>query len=184
MEPPIGFEARVLQRIGVSLHSQQHRHPLWHRFALLGAAAATAFGLGLGVWAIGSSPSASTSAPTAPTAPASPGQSLRAAALTMAGGRSVGEVFAYPGPSPWVYMSVDADEAGVAANGMVRCQLQLGDGSTVSMGAFALADGYGHWGAPYPDDVPASVTGVRLLASDGSVLATATFPTGKAVTRG
>jgi hypothetical protein len=134
------------------------------------------FGVGAGGWAIGSSSGAH--APAAPSAPASPGQALRTAVLTTAGGKAVGQVFAYPGPPPWVYMSVDAEEAGIARDAMVRCQLRLGDGSTVSIGSFALTGGYGHWGGPYPYG-SAPVSGVRVLASDGSVVATATFPTAK-----
>jgi hypothetical protein len=186
-EPPIGFEARVLQRIGVPRyplrhsrtvppHSQQPPRTRWQRLALLGAAAVLAFGVGAGGWAIGNSSGAH--APAAPSAPASTGPALRTAALTMAGGRAVGQVFAYPGRSPWVYMSVDAEEAGIARDAMVRCQLQLGVGSTVSIGTFALTGGYGHWGGAYPDG-SAPVSGVRLLTSDGSVLATATFPAAK-----
>ncbi|MER5358975.1 hypothetical protein [Streptomyces sp. NPDC002785] len=59
--------------------------------------------------------------------------------------------------------------------GTVRCQLQRADGSTVKVGSFALNHkGYGSWGAPYPAGT-SPVTGLRLLNSDGSVLASATF---------
>jgi hypothetical protein len=73
-------------------------------------------------------------------------------------------------------MTVDADK--IAADRPVRCQLQLADGSTIGLGSFSLTHGYGHWGGPYAIG-SAAVTSVRLLGADGSVLATATFPTAK-----
>jgi hypothetical protein len=172
-EPPIGFEARVFQRIG--LPPQPRHRAAWRRVALLGAAAAVAFALGMGGWVLGSSPNAHVPAASS-TAPGFPGPALRAAALTTAKGQPVGQVFAYPGQSPWVYMTVDADK--IAADRPVRCQLQLADGSTIGLGSFALTHGYGHWGGPYAVGSTA-VTAVRLLGMDGSVLATATFPTAK-----
>lgn len=170
-EPPVGFESRVLQRMGLPSQWQRHRRVLWRRFALAAAAAVAAFAVGLGGWAIGGS--SGHPAPSVTTAPAkSAGYALLTAGLT-AGGRPVGEAFAYTGPSPWVYMSVDAE---VAGNSLVRCQLQRRDGSAVTIGSFRLTGGYGSWGAPYPAG-PSPVTGVRLLAGDGRLLATGRFLT-------
>jgi hypothetical protein len=169
MEPPMGFEGRVLRRIGVATGARERPRALRRRVTLVAAAVVVAFAVGLGGWAIGGSDHATSGT----TAPASAGRTLLTASLIATGGQPIGQAFAYSGPSPWVYMSVDADKAGVS--GTVRCQLQLSDGSTVALGSFDLAGGYGHWGGPYPAD-PASVTGVRLLAHDGSVVASATFP--------
>jgi hypothetical protein len=69
-------------------------------------------------------------------------------------------------------MSVDLDDGG---GGTVHCRLERSDGTTVPVGSFSLKGGYGYWGAPAPVD-PATVTGAQLLATDGSVLATAKFP--------
>jgi hypothetical protein len=170
-EPPMGFEDRVLRRIGVTSGARERRHALRCRVTLVAAAVVAAFAVGLGGWAIGGSPDHATSGTTEPASAGS--HALLTASLTATGGHPIGQAFAYPGASPWVYMSVDAEEAGVS--GTVRCLLQLSDGSTVALGSFHLADGYGHWGGPYPA-APASVTGVQLLAHDGSVVASATFP--------
>lgn len=171
-EPPIGFEARVLHRIG--LPTQAPWRTRWRRVALLAAAVGAAFALGLGGWAIGSS-SGRVATPSAGKAsvPYS-SQALLSAELTGAG-HEVGKVFAYTGSSPWVYMSVDADA--VAGNGRVRCQVRRADGLTATVGSFNLTNGYADWGGPYPaGSAPVSV---RLIADNGSVLATATFPTTK-----
>jgi hypothetical protein len=57
---------------------------------------------------------------------------------------------------------------------LVTCQVVGTDGRASTVGSFRLADGYGTWGSPDPGNVGA-VTGARLLSADGVVLATATF---------
>ncbi|MGW5273574.1 hypothetical protein ACWEQP_13500 [Streptomyces sp. NPDC004044] len=107
-----------------------------------------------------------TSTPVAPIV--SPVQPQLLTAQLVNGGRPFGQVHLCTGPSPWLYMAVDAD----GHSGTVRCQLQRADGSTVQVGSFALDDeGYASWGAPYAGTAP--VTSVRLLNADGSVLVAA-----------
>lgn len=109
----------------------------------------------------------------------------------------MGRIFAYTGHPGWVYMSVhlgrdgsgsdsragDASEAagsrdGYPEAGKVGCRLERTDGTSVHLGEFSLDDaGRGYWGAPTRVD-PATVSGARLLAADGSVLATARFDAG------
>jgi hypothetical protein len=88
-------------------------------------------------------------------------------------GHEVGRIYAHAGDEGWVYMSVDLNGNG---RGPVRCLLVQADGSTVPVGSFPLKDGYGNWGGPAATD-PTTLTGARLMAPDGSVLATASFPT-------
>ncbi|MEV6164122.1 hypothetical protein AB0L71_19720 [Streptomyces sp. NPDC052052] len=169
-EPPAGFEDRVIDRLGISsARSPQslRRRVLWRRFTLAAAAAAAGLALGGGGWVLGAS--LGRPAPVAPiVAPAQP--QLRTAELTHAG-HSFGQVYLYTGPSPWLYMSVDAD----GHSGTVRCQLQRADGSTVTVGSFALnPKGYGSWGAPFAAGA-SPVTGLRLFNPDGTVLASASF---------
>jgi hypothetical protein len=180
-EPPVGFEGRVLERMGVRpqatragdrLPPRWRRWPRWRRLVLAAAAAAAAFAVGLGGWALGDS--TADRAPAAPTAPApvpNPANTLLAADLTSSG-QYIGQAFAFTGPSPWVYMSVDGE--GLTADGTVRCQIQRADGSTATVGSFTLTDGYAQWGGPYPAG-SSPVTRARLLADDGSIMATATF---------
>jgi hypothetical protein len=180
-EPPVGFEGRVLERMGVRPQatragdrppSRWPQWPRWRRLVLATAAAAAAFAVGLGGWAI--SDLSADRAPAAPTVPApfpNPANTLLAADLTSSGDY-IGQAFAFTGPSPWVYMSVDAE--GLTVDGTVRCQIQRADGSTATVGSFTLTDGYAQWGGPYPEG-SSPVTHARLLADDGSIMATATF---------
>ena len=81
----------------------------------------------------------------------------------------MGHVWAWPGNPSWVYMDVEVNQH----TGMtVICQVQQADGSTVTVGTFALSNGYGHWGAPAPVGQGEKA---RLLDSDGAVLASATL---------
>lgn len=171
-EPPIGFEGRVLERLGLS-----SKRPLWrrvvarYRFALPAAAAAAALAFGgVGGWVIGASQSPSPPAVTAPGANAE--HSLLSAKL-VAYRHTIGLALISTGSSPWLYMSLDADD-GVPAVHAVKCELQRGDGSTITFGPYQLTNGYGHWDGPYPAG-SSPITGIRLLAGNGSLLATATF---------
>jgi hypothetical protein len=58
---------------------------------------------------------------------------------------------------------------------LVTCQLESADGRVTTIGSFRLTDGHGSWGSPgwVGHDPP---VGARLLAPDGTVLATASFP--------
>ncbi|MEV4311425.1 zf-HC2 domain-containing protein [Actinocrispum sp. NPDC049592] len=94
--------------------------------------------------------------------------SLVNAELT-AGGRVVGHAFLYTHSPSWVYMTV----AGVGDE--VSCQVGRADGSWATTGSFSLRNGYGYWGGPAKAD-PGSITAIRLVRSDGTVLAEATLP--------
>ncbi|WKX69314.1 hypothetical protein [Streptomyces sp. XD-27] len=163
-EPPVGFETRVADRLSVPRPQRLRRRRLRLRIAAIAAAAAIA--CGFGGWAIGT---AIDHAPASASRPAEPNRTFLEASLT-AGHRPVGQIFAHPGSPGWVYMSVDLDRH----SGKVTCQLEHVDGAPLSIGSFRLDDGYGYWGAPAPVD-PATISGARLLAEDGSVLATANF---------
>ncbi|HSZ43495.1 MAG TPA: hypothetical protein VK817_26315 [Trebonia sp.] len=103
------------------------------------------------------------------TAPASQSP-LSSAALTSATQQDVGSVYYYNSGTHWLYMSVDMP----SGNEMVTCELRSADGRYTTVGKFQLTQGYGAWGSParWSGGKPA---GARLVASDGKVLATATF---------
>lgn len=163
-EPPVGFESRVVRRaLGAA------PAPKRHRLRLGVAAAAAALACGFGGWMIGTVVEA---APPAVSQRTDGG--LRAAAL-VSDGHEVGRIYAHAGEEGWVYMSVELDGGG---RGPVRCLLVHADGSTVAVGSFPLQDGYGYWGAPAATD-PTTLVGARLMAPDGSVLATASLATGR-----
>ncbi|MGW1509301.1 anti-sigma factor family protein [Streptomyces sp. NPDC002394] len=145
-----------------------------HRLRIALAGVATALAFGFGGWTVG------TAVEGAPPAVAPSPHVLEAALLTPAGtgsGREVGRIYAHPtdatGGNGWVYMSVDLGR-NRTTDGPVRCLLTRADGSTVPLGSFPLRAGYGYWGAPTPVD-PTTLTGARLLAADGTLLATAHF---------
>ena len=165
-EPPVGFESRVVRALGAT----PARKPRRYRLRLAAAGVTAALACGFGGWAVGTVVEGAPSAVSQRT-----DGRLREAAL-VSDGHQVGRIFAHSGGDGWVYMSVDLDGAG---RGPVRCLLVHADGSTVAVGSFPLRDGYGYWGAPAGID-PATVTGARLVGPDGSVLATAHFPTSQA----
>lgn len=90
-------------------------------------------------------------------------------AVLTSGGRAVGSVYTEGRPT-WVWMNVH----GAPVSGSVKCELVEWDGRLVPIGNFDLVKGNGAWAAPVP---PATtpVTGARLVAPDGTVVATAVF---------
>jgi hypothetical protein len=189
IEPPAGFETRVMERLGLGTPAPDQVRQLGRarRFGLklagwfgggwtgrggvsrprrILAAAAVAAGVivaGVGGWGL----HAATSSP-----PASP---LSSAALVTASHQTAGQVYFYDSGSPWLYMSVNIGSgSGTAGNGTVICQVEGPDGHVTTVGSFQLTDGYGYWGSPAPatNGPPA---GARLVTTTGTVLATATF---------
>ncbi|HVV23568.1 MAG TPA: hypothetical protein VHF06_29295 [Pseudonocardiaceae bacterium] len=159
-EPPVGFEDRVLSRMGMAAKPVRQPRRRWFPIAAVAAVAALVFGVG--GWVIGGIAMSTTT-----TAEQS---EFRFAALHTSDNRQVGQVFAYQGIPPWMYMSVATDPSVTS----VACQLVRKDGSTVPAGRFQLSAGKGSWGAEITVD-PATVVGARLVSTGGKVLATATF---------
>ena len=60
-------------------------------------------------------------------------------------------------------------------NSTVLCQLVSTDGQVTTVGSFRLNDGYGVW-ATSAEVSHGDLAGARLVAVDGTVLATATLP--------
>ncbi|HEX4700994.1 MAG TPA: hypothetical protein VH352_02595 [Pseudonocardiaceae bacterium] len=171
-EPPVGFEDRVLARLGMSAPpARQPRRRRWPMAFAAAAAAAVLFGLG--GWAIGDIASQGASV----TAGGVSHPVLRFAQLRTTDQRQVGQVFTYEGSPSWVYMSV----ATTTKTGTVSCELLGRDGKYVWVGSFRLADGNGSWGAQLKAD-PSTLLGARLLSDGGAVLATATFDSGNVYT--
>ncbi|MFI1712526.1 anti-sigma factor family protein [Streptomyces litmocidini] len=177
-EPPVGFESRAVRAMlpAPAAPAVAGRRLRGRRFRMAAAGVATALAFGFGGWAVGSVVEG------APRVPAPAPHVLEAALVSpdRAGiGRKVGRIYAHPadaaGGNGWVYMSVDLGD-GAAADGPVRCVLVRADGSSVPLGTFHVKGGYGYWGAPAPVDLsPGTLSGARLVAADGTVLATARF---------
>ncbi len=156
-DPPLGFESRVAARL---TGARRRRRRRW----MPAVAAAGAVAFAAGGWALGSA----TSSPGSRSHQVTAGVT---SAELAAGSRTVGRVFLYSGSPGWVFMTVDSGRG----SGTVTCFLTKRDGSSVRVGSFALAHGYGYWGAAVRVD-PVQVTGARLVAGDGSVLASASIP--------
>jgi hypothetical protein len=121
---------------------------------------------GLGGWAL-RGVTGSTSGGTGSTAAAP----LREATLTSATHETEGQVYLYEGSPRWLYMGIDTHDT---SDKTVICQLETRGGKLITIGSFQLEGGYGAWGSP--DPVAATdVTGARITAEDGTVLATASF---------
>jgi hypothetical protein len=203
-EPPAGFETRVLERLGLPVPAPaETRAPAYPQLISRGESGrerrrpatrpgtgqpsappagpggtrppgrvrrlltAAAVGLavvaaGLGGWSIGSG--------TAPGGSAASGP-LTAASLLSDTHQGVGEIFYYDGKSQWVYMSVDLG----GGDERVTCQVTGDDGRVMTVGTFRLTNGYGSWGGSPNEGTIGDLTGARLIAADGAVLATATF---------
>ena len=189
IEPPAGFETRVMEQLGLGTPAPgparqlSPARRLGHKLAgaigggtgrsgvsrprriLATAAVAVAvIAAGLGGWGV----HAATSSP-----PASP---LSSAPLLTASHQTAGTIYYYDAGSRWLYMSVDISPGhGAAGNSTVLCQVEGPDGHITTVGSFRLTGGYGYWGSPDPV-TNGPLTGARLVTTTGTVLATATFP--------
>jgi len=192
IEPPAGFETRVMERLGLGTPAPapDPARPLgparrfgrklgdwigggWtgrggvsypRRILSAAAVAVAVIVAGLGGWGL----HAATSSPAA-----SP---LSSAALLTASHQTAGKVYFYDDGHRWLYMSVDIRSAsGADGNGTVICQVEGPDGHLTTVGSFQLTGGSGYWGSPDPV-TNGPLTGARLVTTTGTVLATATFP--------
>jgi len=174
IEPPPGFETRVMERIGLAVPgagpaqaggtcgARGSRVSRTRRMLTVAAVALAAAGAGLGGWGL--------HAAIAPAGTSAAGTALSSAALVSGSGQHVGRIFLYRGSPGWLYMSVDM----TPENGTVVCQVVGSDGRVSTVGSFLLTNGYGAWGSPVPGDA-GPLAGARLVSADGTVLATARF---------
>lgn len=171
VEPPVGFEVRLFERMGVrpSAHRLRRLHRVrpsyWVPVVAAAAAAAVALGLGLGFSSSPAPVAISTS-----TSTSSPSQPVVSAAL-VSGGTTVGRVIAFGGDKPW--MSMMLDDSG--ARGTVSCVVVTDDGVTHHVGTFVAREGYGAWAARLHHVDPAHIRTAEVVSPSGTVLATASL---------
>lgn len=157
VQPPLGFELRVAERIqGATTPRRRSR-----RLVVLSAAAVlviVSFGLGLLVhrW------TASRSDRSVATVPATADLTFR--------GQVVGSMLISPGSPPWMLVTVE----GGRWQGSVTCEVTFADGQVATVGTFALTGGYPSWSAPLPA-TGGAVRSARLLDSNGATVASAEF---------
>ncbi len=162
VEPPMGFEVRLFERMGVAdVRPQRHRlrPSVWVPVVAAAAAAALALGLGL---SLSSSP--------APTVSAQAHHKTEVSANLVENGETVGHVVAFGGARPWMSMTV----ADSTARGTVNCVVVTDDGVTHHVGTFVARQGYGAWIAPLHVN-PEDVRTAEVVSPSGTVIATATL---------
>jgi hypothetical protein len=164
VEPPVGFEDRVLTRMGLTSPARAP-HRRWWPMALV-AASVAAVVFGFGGWMAADMTTDGT-----PVAASGAHQVLRFAQLRDSSQRQIGQVFTYEGTPSWVWMSIAMTNANV---GTVWCQLETQSGTFIPIGEFQLSGGKGSWGGQLKVD-PNTVVGARLTSDEGTVLASASF---------
>jgi hypothetical protein len=167
VEPPMGFEVRLFEKMGLSDELAQHRQRR-HRFrqtrwgiAALGVAAAAAVALGLGL-------SLPSSTPPTVSAQGQHAHSASAARL-IENGTPVGRVATFiSAGKPWMSMML----ADSSARGWVNCVVVTDDGMSHQVGTFDARKGYGAWIAPLHVD-PKDIRTAEVVSPTGAVIAAA-----------
>ena len=163
VEPPLGFEVRLFERMGVTdvPRRTRRRARRWVPAALATAAAVAALVVGL---------SLALSSPTPP-APNAAGPARHLAVVNLVEtGVSVGHVVTHGGADPWMSMML----ADSSARGTVDCVVVTKDGVKHWVGSFTAKNGYGAWLAPLRVQ-PKDLRSAQVVSPSGTVIATATL---------
>jgi len=163
VEPPLGFEVRLFERMGVTdvPRRTRRRARRWVPAALATAAAVAALVVGL---------SLALSSPTPPAQNAAgPARQVSVATL-LENGVSVGHVVTHEGAQPWMSMML----ADSSARGTVDCVVVTKDGVKHWVGSFTAKNGYGAWLAPLHVD-PQNLRTAQVVSPSRTVIATATL---------
>ena len=155
------------RRAGSGAAQRADRRP--RRAVLYGAVAAVvAAVIGVGGWVVGHHSGPATPA----TRTAGGANSAPVSATLVSDHQALGQAIVIGGAYPWMSMSVDTG----LGDRTVTCVIHESDGRTVTIGSFALDNGFGYWAAPITGP-PSTVTSAQLVDATGSTLATATFTT-------
>jgi len=176
LEPPLGFEVRLAERLRAGAAARQFVSPWWkvRRLSLVLACLLAIAGLGAGLgagWLVRGGPP-----PTQSAFGTEPGGSVNTQSL-VSGRRVLGYVTVYSQPtSPdtsgsgsWLFMSLDAG----SWSGEATCEVRLADGAKVMLGSFWLDHGYGAWGVALPSG-SGRISSASVVSVEG-VLASAHF---------
>ncbi len=156
VEPPAGFETRVLARLADAGQPRPGRS--WvRRVGFASAAALVVCSAFVGGWLAGAA--APVTAQYRPT--------LLEVPLT-AGDRPVGQLFVQPTDPSWIYLYVDAP----SGSARLHCDFLRRDGSAAVTAMLTVREGDAHWGGPSP----AGATDVRLTDDAGVFVASARLP--------
>jgi Putative zinc-finger len=172
-EPPVGFESRVVEALG--LHEQSRRRPprrlapRWLATRLvppLAAAAVTAAAL-VAVY----NDDRETAERYRETLEQANGQYFQAQPLVDAAGGEGGVVFGYQGDPSWVFVTVDPTHRGDVRAG----EVVTADGRTIPLGSLELDRREGSWGGAIPVNLY-DVRTLRLLGERQREVLEASFP--------
>lgn len=160
VQPPLGFELRLAERLQAAATYRPSRMRRLRRIGAVSAAAVVIAILGFGIGAL-------------VTLGGGNGQGRSATAkLTTADltshGQVLGEVMISTGGPAWMFMTIN----GGAWPAKVTCDVTLAGGKVETIGVFKLSGGYGAWGAPLRSPA-GQVRFARLIAANGTVLASA-----------
>ena len=166
MEPPLGFEVRLFERMGVTdavprrRRGRGFRPSRWVPAVVGVAAAALALGIGFSVT---SSPNPNRDQAAGPT-PTSTSSHQVVTADLVSDGKTVGRVMTFDGKKPWMSMMLDDS----SARGTVRCVVVTENGKVHTVGTFESHEGYGAWMAPLHVN-PATVRTAEVESPSGTV---------------
>ena len=154
-EPPVGFEQRVLDRLGVPpRQSRPARTARWVRAAAAAAVVMVAFG---GGWAAGTV-----------NRPSAPALAPALASPLVAGTRHVGDVVVSFDRPNFLSVYLDVDRPG-----RLKCELLRTDGSVAATEMYQAAGGTGWWGIDRPSG---DVASIRVSDAGGDVVAAGGLP--------
>lgn len=159
-EPPVGFEARVFERLGLLRPASPPRSwPFRFPRRVLAIAAAVLLVVAFGVGAVVGRSTKPTGAVASPP--------IELSSLVSAG-KTMGQVYVYAGNPTWLFMVIDSSDW----QGTLRCEVVQDDGSPLMLGRFWLSDGKGAWAESV--NVPAGrLVEARVMSAQGKVLAVA-----------
>lgn len=163
-EPPAGFESRVLDvRVAGAAARSTGRRRRRPACAVVGAVAAAGALVGVG-WVV--------TTPNVAPAPVVSEQVVMFAPLIFEG-HEVGQVYAHPGSSTWIYLYL---EVAPAVPAPLTCEVLRRDGSSAVAAQVPVVDDDAFWGGPVAFE-RGVLAGVRVVDATGAVVGTARFDT-------
>ncbi len=172
IEPPLGFEVRLMERLGAGGAARRlvRRHWRMRQSVLLAACLLLMVGVGIGAgWLARGGPAPAVGRSAFGTGP---GGHVVTESL-VSGGRAVGQVVVYRGQTSWLSMSLDDG----SWSGSATCEVRLANGKKVPLGNFWLNHGYGAWIVTLPAGTGPIAT--ASVVTPGGVLASAHLPLGE-----
>lgn len=159
VEPPVGFEARTLARLGTA-RTLRPRRPVWKVIAAVAAIVAATIAVSVGVVRILDARSSARPSAT----------EVRAAPMMGEHGQRAGRAFAMSGDDRYVFVAVDYG----VPNGAYTVEAVGAGGRVARLGAVTIEDGHGAWAGELPASVGAPRS-VRLVDPAGVVVCEARF---------